>query len=179
MPISLHLGANRRGAGGVDADLSAIRPSYFAACEHWVKVSLADLVFGGVFDRFPTLRVGAVEHELGWIPFFLDRLDYTYTQRQGNARYYRFRTVERPSEFFARNVFASFQDDELGVRERHRIGIGSLCWGSDYPHTESTFPRSREIMSARLGDVPQDEQDRIVFANAARLYGFALDLVGS
>jgi predicted TIM-barrel fold metal-dependent hydrolase len=179
MPISLHLGANRRGAGGVDADLSAIRPSYFAVCEHWVKVSLADLVFGGVFDRFPTLRVGTVEHELGWIPFFLDRLDYTYAQRQGNARYYRFRTVERPSDFFARNVFASFQDDELGVRERHRIGIGSLCWGSDYPHTESTFPRSREIMSARLIDVPQDEQDRIVFANAAHLYGFALDLVGS
>jgi predicted TIM-barrel fold metal-dependent hydrolase len=179
VPLSLHLGANRRGAGGVDADLSAIRPSYFAVCEHWVKVSLADLVFGGVFDRFPALRVGAVEHELGWIPFFLDRLDYTYTQRQGNARYYRFRSAERPSEFFARNVFASFQDDDLGIRERHRIGIGSLCWGSDYPHTESTFPRSQAIMSARLREVPQDEQDQIVFANAARLYGFALDLVGS
>jgi predicted TIM-barrel fold metal-dependent hydrolase len=179
VPLSLHLGANRKGSGGVDSDLSAIRPSYFAVCEHWVKVSLADLIFAGVFDRFPTLQVGAVEHELGWIPFFLDRLDYTYFQRQGNARYYRHRTVERPSEFFGRNVFASFQDDDLGVRERHRIGIDALCWGSDYPHTESTFPRSREIMSKRLADVPQDEQDQIVFANAARIYGFSLDLVAA
>jgi predicted TIM-barrel fold metal-dependent hydrolase len=179
VPLSLHLGANRRGAGGVESDLAAIRPSYFTVCEHSVKVSLADLIFAGVFDRFPSLRVGTVEHELGWIPFFLDRLDYTYTQRQGNSRYYRYRTAEVPSDFFARNIFASFQDDDLGVRERHRIGIDSLCWGSDYPHTESTFPRSREIMSARLADVPQGEQDQIVFGNAARLYGFSLDLVAT
>ena len=179
LPVSLHLGANRRGASGVDADLSAIRPSYFAVCEHWVKASLADLIFAGVFDRFPALSVGTVEHELGWIPFFLDRLDYTYTQRQGNRRYYRFQTARVPSEFFARNVFASFQDDDLGIRERHRIGLASLCFGSDYPHTESTFPRSREIMSKRLADVPQHEQDQIVFANAARLYGFSPGLVGA
>ncbi len=179
VPLSLHLGANRPGAGGVDADLAAIRPSYFTVCEHWVKVSLADLIFAGVFERFPRLRVGTVEHELGWIPFFLDRLDYTYSQRQGNARYYRFRSAERPSEFFARNMFASFQDDDLGIRERYRIGIDALCWGSDYPHTESTFPRSQAIMSERLHDVPRDEQDRIVFGNAARLYGFALELVRS
>jgi predicted TIM-barrel fold metal-dependent hydrolase len=177
MPLSLHLGANRKSAGGFETDMGAIRPSYFVVCEHSVKVSLADMIFAGVFDRFPALRVGTVEHELGWIPFFLDRLDYTYTQRHGNARYYRFREVERPSEFFARNIFASFQDDDLGIRERHRIGVSSLCWGSDYPHTESTFPQSREIMSRRLAEVPQDEQDQIVFGNAVRLYGFSPDLV--
>ncbi len=172
MPLSLHLGANRRGATGVDRDLSRIRPSYFAVCEHWVKVSVADMIFGGVFDRFPGLHVGVIEHELGWIPFFLERLDYTYTQRHGNARYRRFDTAERPSDFFRRNVFSSFQDDDLGIRERAAIGIDGICWGSDYPHTESTFPRSQQIMSARLADVPAEEQRKILWDNVAGLYGF-------
>ena len=172
MPLSLHLGANRRGATGVDRDLSRIRPSYFAVCEHWVKVSVADMIFGGVFDRHPGLHVGVIEHELGWIPFFLERLDYTYTQRHGNARYRRFDTAERPSDFFRRNVFSSFQDDDLGIRERAAIGIDGICWGSDYPHTESTFPRSQQIMSARLADVPAEEQRKILWDNVAGLYGF-------
>lgn len=174
MPLSLHLGANRIGAGGFERDLGNIRPSYFAVCEQSVKVSLADMIFSGVFDRHPSLRVGSIEHELGWIPFFLDRLDYTYTQRQGNARYYRFRTAELPSDFFRRNVFCSFQDDDLGIRERYTIGIDGITWGSDYPHTESTFPHSRQIMGKRLGGLPPDEQQKIVASNTASLYGFAL-----
>jgi predicted TIM-barrel fold metal-dependent hydrolase len=173
MPLSLHLGANRSGAGGVDADLARIRPTYFTVCEHWVKISLADLIFAGVFDRHPALRVGCIEHELGWIPFFLERIDNTYFQRQGNARYYRFKTVARPTDLFRRNVFCSFQDDALGIRERHTIGIDGLCWGNDYPHTESTFPRSREIMAERLRGVPADEQHKILSGNVARIYGFA------
>jgi predicted TIM-barrel fold metal-dependent hydrolase len=172
MPLSMHLGANRVGATGVDKNMAAIRPTYFTVCELWVKESLGDMIFSGVFDRHPRLKVGAVEHELGWIPFFLDRLDYTYSQRHGNANYYRFRTADRPSKFFHRNVFCSFQEDALGIRERHSIGLDSLMFGSDYPHTESTFPRSLEIMSERLSDVPSDEQEKIVFGNAAALYGF-------
>lgn len=171
VPLSLHLGANRVGAGGVEK-MAKIRPTYFVVCEHWVKESIGDMIFSGVFDRYPGLRVGSVEHELGWIPFFLNRLDYTYTQRHGNARYTRFQTAEKPTDFFRRNVFCSFQDDALGIRERHAIGLENLMFGSDYPHTESTFPRSIEIMSERLSDVPVAERSKIVFENAARLYGF-------
>jgi hypothetical protein len=101
-------------------------------------------------------------------------MDNTYTQRQGNARYYRFSTAELPSDFFRRNVFCSFQDDAFGIRERHYIGIDSLCWGNDYPHTESTFPRSQQIMAERLHDVPADERDKILQGNVSRIYGFAL-----
>ena len=172
MPLSLHLGANRVGATGVDKNMAKIRPTYFVTCELWVKESLGDMIFSGVFDRYPRLKVGAVEHELGWIPFFLDRLDYTYTQRQGNANYYQFDSADLPSDFFKRNVFCSFQDDALGIRERHGIGLDNLMFGSDYPHTESTFPRSREIMSERLAEIPPAECEKIVFGNAAALYGF-------
>ena len=168
-PLSLHLGANRE---PFDEDMKTIRPSYFTVVDFWVKRSLADLIFAGIFDRHPRLMVGCIEHELGWIPHFLDRLDYTYTQRQGNRNYRRFDNAEQPSEFFRRNVFCSFQDDELGIRERHNIGIRGLTWGSDYPHTESTFPHSLEVMSRRLKGVPEDEQEMIVFGNVDRIYQF-------
>ena len=172
LPLSLHLGANRVGAGGVDPNLARIRPTYFTVCEHWVKISIADMIFSGVFDRHPSLRVGCIEHELGWIPFFLERLDNTYFQRQGNKNYYRFETADRPSDFFRRNVFCSFQDDALGIQERHTIGIEGLCWGNDYPHTESTFPRSQALMAERLRDVPEAERQQILQTNVARIYGF-------
>lgn len=174
MPLSLHLGANRVGAGGVDPNMARIRPTYFTVCEHWVKISIGDMIFSGVFDRYPALKVGVIEHELGWIPFFLERVDNTYFQRQGNARYTRFATVERPSDFWRRNVFCSFQDDDLGIRERETIGLGSLCWGNDYPHTESTFPQSQRIMGERLRGLPEAEKQAIVAVNIAKIYDFDL-----
>ena len=68
-----------------------------------------------------------------------------------------------------------WEDDAFGIRERHYIGIDSLCWGNDYPHTESTFPRSQQIMGARLRDVPAAERDKILHGNVSRIYGFGLE----
>ena len=132
------------------------------------------MIFAGVFDRHPLLRVGTIEHELGWIPHFLDRLDFTYTQRQDNVTWYRLQNFALPSDAFRNNVFCSFQEDALGIQERATIGVEGLMFGSDYPHSESTFPRSVEIMSARLERVPAHEKDMILFKNVSRIYGFDL-----
>ena len=80
-----------------------------------------------------------------------------------------------PSDHFRSNVFCSFQEDELGIQHRHEIGIDNMMFGSDYPHTESTFPKSREIMAERLAGVPADEQRKIVYDNARKLYNFDVD----
>ena len=74
-------------------------------------------------------------------------------------------------------MFLSFQEDRVGMRVRDVVGVESLLWGSDYPHTESTYPRSREITGAILEDVPAAEQDLILRDNAAKLYGFDLDAI--
>jgi predicted TIM-barrel fold metal-dependent hydrolase len=118
------------------------------------------------------LRVGSAEHELAWVPYFLDRLDYTYTQRARRAHWHRYRGDALPSDFFRQNAFLSFQEDAMGIRDRALIGVASLMWGSDYPHTESTFPRSRSILGRILDGVPDEEQRQITSGNAARLYGF-------
>jgi predicted TIM-barrel fold metal-dependent hydrolase len=78
----------------------------------------------------------------------------------------------RPSDFFHRNVVLSFQEDAIGIRLRDVIGVDNMMWGSDYPHSESTFPQSRKILSEILAGVPEHEQAKIVGGNTARVYGF-------
>jgi predicted TIM-barrel fold metal-dependent hydrolase len=85
----------------------------------------------------------------------------------------RFRDGALPSDFFRRNVFISFQEDDLGIQFRTHVGVENLLWGSDYPHAESTFPRSREIVDRILQGVPEVEQAQIAGGNAARLYHFS------
>jgi predicted TIM-barrel fold metal-dependent hydrolase len=171
-PISLHIDTNRPAPYVVAESNRTSRASLLANADYWVRLSLGHLVLEGVFERFPRLRVGSAEHELAWVPYFLDRLDYTYTQRARRAHWHRYATDALPSDFFRTNAFLSFQEDAMGLRDRALIGVDLLMWGSDYPHTESTFPRSRVILERILDGVPPDEQRRITAANVARLYQF-------
>jgi len=75
-----------------------------------------------------------------------------------------------PSDYFHRNVFLSFQEDALGIADRYLIGVDNLLWGSDYPHPESTFPRTGEIVEQVLEECTEDEKEKIVGGNAARIY---------
>ncbi len=173
MPLSLHIATNRSSSEHGE-EFRLIKPSVFANADHWVRVSLGHMIFSGVFERYPRLQVGAVEHELSWAPHFLERLDYTYTQRAPREGWQRFKSHALPSDFFHRNVFLSFQEDHLGIRDRALIGIDNLMWGSDYPHTEATFPRSQEILERILAGVPASERQQITSSNVARLYHFDL-----
>jgi predicted TIM-barrel fold metal-dependent hydrolase len=109
------------------------------------------------------------------VPHFLDRIDYSYTQRARRDHWIRFRDGAIPSDFFHRNVFLSFQEDDLGIRDRDRIGIDQLMWGSDYPHTESTYPRSQAVLEKILAGVSEEERQKITSSNVARLYQIDLD----
>jgi predicted TIM-barrel fold metal-dependent hydrolase len=156
-------------------DVNHVAPSVFVNKDFQVRRALADLLFSGVFERHPDLRIGTVEHELGWIPFFLNQLDYTYTDRPPRGpEWQRLSDPSAlPSQFFRTNCFASFQEDAIGVRLRDLIGVETLMWGSDYPHTESTFPRSRQVVDEILDGVPPGEAELVVAGNAAKLYSFA------
>jgi predicted TIM-barrel fold metal-dependent hydrolase len=171
MPLSLHTATRRqgkiRGAGAKtlrDASSRATKAFYPA-------LSMCDMIFSGVFERHPTLTLAIVEFELSWAPHLLTTMDYTYRERHEEA-ICRFENGMRPSDFFHRNVVLSFQEDAIGIRLRDVIGADNMMWGSDYPHSESTFPRSRKILAEILAGVPQDEAARIVGGTTARVYGF-------
>ena len=171
MPLSLHISTNRPGVVAQFEDLDNETAAFMSNVDHWVRMSLANIIFSGVFERYPKLQVGSVEMELAWVPHFLDRIDYNYTQReQDRLRGYRFKGDALPSDFFHSNVFLGFQEDALGIRDRHIIGVDNLLWGGDYPHVETTFPRSRQIIEEILVDCTEEEKVKIVGGNAARVY---------
>jgi hypothetical protein len=92
-------------------------------------------------------------------------------ERHGEA-IYRFKDGMLPSDFFRRNAVLSFQEDAIGIRLRDAIGVDNMMWGSDYPHSESTFPQSRKILAEILAGAPGDEQAKITGGNTARVYNF-------
>ena len=170
MPLSLHISTNRPGPGQQFSDTDTIKPPFLCNVDHWARMSLSNIIFSGVFERYPKLQIGSVEQELSWVPHFVDRMDYTYTQRVQIDPWYRFKEDTLPSDYFHRNVFLGFQEDGLGIRLRDVIGVDSLMWGSDYPHHESTFPRSRQILEESLVDCTEKEKAKIAGGNAARVY---------
>ena len=170
IPLSLHIATNRPGPGQEFQNLLSTPPWFLSNVDHWVRESIGQMIFTGVFERYPKLQVGAVEMELSWVPHFLDRIDYTYTQRQIEFAPYRFKEDMLPSDYFHRNVFLGFQEDAVGIRLRDIIGVDSLMWGGDYPHPESTFPKSQEILENMLVDCTEEEKAKITGGNATRIY---------
>ena len=171
MPLSLHTATRRQGKIRGAGDKTLRDASSRATKAFYPALSMCDLIFSGVFERYPRLTLAIVEFELAWAPHVLTSMDYTYRERHGEA-IYRFKGGMRPSDFFHRNIVLSFQEDVIGIRLRDAIGVDNMMWGSDYPHSESTFPRSREILKAILAGVPDDEQAKIVGGNTARVYRF-------
>lgn len=136
-----------------------------------VKRSLTVLVFSGVLERFPSLRIVSAENEVSWLPFVIQRWDQTF-------QHYRYLYPSplklRPSEYFSRQIYATFIDDGFGVGSRHQIGVDHLMWSSDYPHTQSTWPHSQEIIARDFAGVPEAEKLKIIRQNVVRLYNLEL-----
>ena len=172
MPLSLHVGTVRW-RPGMDVNAPSMDPFVFPNRELDVRQCINAMVFSGVFDRYPKLKVGAIEFEAAWAPYFISEMDKFYEERAGGVELKRFSSSALPSDYFRTNVFIGFQEDELGVALRHHIGVDNLLWGSDYPHAESTFPRSREILERILKGVPEEEKAKIAGENTARLYHFS------
>lgn len=130
----------------------------------------ADLLWSPVLRKFGDLRVALSEGGIGWIPYFLDRMDWIYT------RHHRWTGQDfgdkLPSDVFKERVVTCFIDDPAGVEMRHLVGIDMICWESDYPHSDSTWPMSPETLAKSIESVPRTEIDKMTHLNAMRHYRF-------
>jgi predicted TIM-barrel fold metal-dependent hydrolase len=169
MPVSLHASA---GHGPESKDKNRSRYQSKMCSPHEIQRSFIDILFSGVLERFPNLKLVSAENDIGWIPYFLYSADYYY------RKYLHYEPTELrmpPSEYWKRQVYATFMDDAIGIELCHHVGANTYMWASDYPHTQSTWPHSRAVIAENFATVSADIRSNITCYNAANLYGFDVE----
>jgi predicted TIM-barrel fold metal-dependent hydrolase len=169
-PISLHiLTGSRRSLPRFDS--SVFGAGFYMAIPHEMQLTMTDILVRGVLERYPKLNFVLAEADIGWIPHFLERLD------KGYLRYSHLNKIflkKMPSEYFKSQVHSTFISDRVGVLTRELSGVDGLMWSSDYPHTDSTWPKSREVIKQNFQGVPDEDFFKMVNGNVSRLYGIRL-----
>jgi len=176
-PIAIHIGSflpprPRPPQSNPGAIWTGLR---FVGKAAWTKAGgqtlevVCDVLFSGIFERFPRLRIVLVEANIGWVPTLLEQADDMF-------RRYRWYTgahehmSEMPSEVFHRNFHATFMNDSVGVEMRHRMNLDQIMWSTDYPHSGCDWPDSRLVIERVFRGVPRDEVKKMLHDNCKALY---------
>jgi len=129
---------------------------------------IANMVAAGVFDRFPALELYLAETNAGWMPEVFYLMDDSYRLFRD---WYGADLRMAPSEYAARHFWFGIVRDPLALRMRDFLPADRLMWGSDFPHSVTSFPRSREWLAEAFAGVPDELRHRIVAGNAVRFFG--------
>ncbi len=169
MPLALHIFTTASSNHGL--------PNWgpimnYALAYAGVAQVMGDLICSGVCARFPDLRFVPTEWETGWVGHYLQRLDWALLREPAAAAS---EVQEKPSDYFGRNFLMTFEDDRIGIMTRNEIGVGNLMWGNDYPHHDSIFPKSQEVLDDIFENVPEEDRHRITAANCCELYGLPFE----
>ena len=167
MVISTHIGS----AGGPPyaSDESPI-PAWITSMPMQISIAASDWLFAPMWRKFPSLRIALSEGGIGWIPYLLERADFTLEQHGawtntdlGGAK---------PSEVFHKHFITCFIDDNFGIKNRYDVGVDMITWESDYPHSDSVWPYAPEHLWKSIKDLPEDEIGKITHLNAMREFGY-------
>ncbi|GAA1871993.1 amidohydrolase family protein [Pseudonocardia ailaonensis] len=165
--VCMHIGAS-----GVPATTSEDAP---AGVPHSITAvgligAAADLVFSNIFKKFPTFKFALSEGGIGWVPYFLEKIDKHY-------EYHKAWTGEDfgdklPSQVFQERIITCFIEDSVGIEMRDKIGIDTITWECDYPHSDSTWPTSPEKLFKDISHIPDEDINKITHENAMRAFQF-------
>jgi hypothetical protein len=149
-------------------------PIYASEAGWWAARPLAVLIWGGVFERHPTLRFSMAENGAWWVPDLIRKMDEKWhgghnTRKFGNA--FRETLSMPPRAYLDRNCFFAVstpQEDDMDRRDL--VGVGNMMWGNDLPHPEGTFPFTRYWIRERFRDVSHATTRRMLGETAAMVY---------
>jgi predicted TIM-barrel fold metal-dependent hydrolase len=144
----------------------------------WCVRPITFMIWGGVFERYPGLKVAVTEGTSIWVPEYLMLLDQRYAQTHYNQKLGDFQShlSQTPSEYFRRNVrLGASCMPRREAEKRYETGVAQIMWGSDYPHPEGSWPFTREQMLETFRGLPDDEIAAMLGGNAASFYGFDVE----
>src|SRR5439155_16719788 len=108
-----------------------------AVASHELETTFATFILSGILERFPRLRIISARLNCGWLAYVLHRMDRAFYSRRVRLQGSPFPTklAMRPSEYFRRELYATFIGDPYGLAQRHEVGVDNLLWSSDFPHS--------------------------------------------
>lgn len=130
----------------------------------------ADLVWSPVFQKFRGIKVALSEGGIGWIPYFLERVDYTYQRHKAWTK--PDLGGRLPSEIFREHIITCFISDDFGLQSLDAMETDMVCWECDYPHSDSTWPHSPEGVTASTAHLDDAMINKITHENAMRLFHY-------
>jgi predicted TIM-barrel fold metal-dependent hydrolase len=167
LPVHLHIltgfgeSMNRQTASGIQRFRIGTKQ------HREIEDALFDIIFSGVLERYPKMKIVSVENEVGWIPFWLGQCDKGFKRHRHREKI----DIDKlPSEYFYRQVFATFFNDHVGGKLFSWWGTDNCMWSNDYPHQNSTWPNSRAVIERDLGHLPAADRDKLLNTNVRKLY---------
>ncbi len=164
LPLSFHIVPAR------DPNLRGSRLNGFLSIIRQNQDIIGTMIFGGVFERFPQLRVVCVEADAGWVPHYMYRMDHGY-ERHRNWMAPGVELSKMPSEYFSEHIYTTFQDDYVAFRSADQMNWRRLLWASDFPHSDSTWPWSQDVLTEQTEGLNDEQLEGILSGNVAELYG--------
>lgn len=158
--------------GAPEVDLPVARAafaSHITAFQINMSNVLTSMIYSGVLERYPRIRLVLGESGIGWIPYVLWRMDAEWEDQFKDLS-----LTMLPSDYWKRQCWATYQTDPIGIKLLDELGVEKVMWGSDFPHPDGVWPDSQEYIERELGHLPAGIRRQIVCENAARLYGFQL-----
>ena len=164
LPLSFHIVPAR------DPNLRGSRLNGFLSIIRQNQDIIGTMIFGGVFERFPKLRVVCVEADAGWVPHYMYRMDHGY-ERHRSWMAPGVELSKMPSEYFSEHIYTTFQDDYVAFRSADQMNWRRLLWASDFPHSDSTWPWSQDVLTEQTEGLSDEQLEGILSGNVAELYG--------
>ncbi len=127
---------------------------------------LTSMIFSGVLEKYPRIRLVLGESGIGWIPYVLWRMDAEWEDQFKDLT-----LTMPPSDYWRRQCYATYQTDPIGVKLLDDLCVDRVMWGSDFPHPDGIWPDSKQYVEKELGHLPADVRRKVVCENAGRLYG--------
>ncbi len=171
LPLSFHILTGRDDSLGGQR-VRGPRLNGFLSIIRGCQDIMGTFVLSGVFERNPKLKVVCVEADAGWVPHYMYRMDHAFKRH----RYWMpAGTLTRlPSEYFREHIYVTFQDDWVAFQMLRLVNPRRIMWANDFPHSDSTWPWSQDVLKEHTRDLSEQEKDWILRDNVSELYGLTV-----
>lgn len=137
-------------------------------------MSMTDWLFSGWLAKYPDIKLSYSEGQIGWIPYILERADKVWEHNRAWGGVSE-RITEPPSNYYYRQIYGCFFDDEYGLDNLEKVGVSNICFEVDYPHSDSTWPNSVGVAQKLMGHLPAEVVRKLVRGNAIEMLGLDLE----